>query len=212
MGDDKTLKDDFVLGGQTIQVDSRDEAGDIMFGLSTNLPTASDGFAAGARLRVTSENAVYQNIGDSSTSNWELVDGATQETELQFVDVTITRAEILALNTTPKTIVPAAGAGLAVVVDSIQMFNDYNTVAFAFSGDLEFRYTDGSGAKAAESAPEVAFCEASADAYYLSRGANTSPVVNAPVVAYAATADPTAPVANGEFKARVYYRVMPLLS
>ena len=53
----------------------------------------------------------------------------------------LTQAQILALNTTPITVVPAPGAAEAIVVDEVEIFHDYSTTQYAGGGDLEVEYT-----------------------------------------------------------------------
>lgn len=61
--------------------------------------------------------------------------------------VTISSAEILALNSTPKELIAAPWAGYIVDVRSITAFLDYNGAAYATYTTLDFRYTNWSGAK-----------------------------------------------------------------
>lgn len=77
-------------------------------------------------------------ISDSST-----VKAALQEVETgiesiqQSVSGTISSAEILALNATPKELIPAPGAGYAIVVDEIQMMLDYGSATYVRDGANE---------------------------------------------------------------------------
>lgn len=48
--------------------------------------------------------------------------------------VTITAAELLAANTTPVTLIPAQGAGLAIVVNEISLSMVYGTATYATNG------------------------------------------------------------------------------
>lgn len=66
--------------------------------------------------------------------------------------VTLTSAQILALNATPITVLAAPGAGLVTLVNRVTA---YKAAGTAYSGiatgeDLAIRYTDGSGAIAAQ--------------------------------------------------------------
>src|SRR5216683_3942034 len=63
------------------------------------------------------------------------------------VQVSLSSAQILALFTTPVTLVGAPGAGKVIVVEHIILKMITTATAYATGGALEFRYTDGSGAK-----------------------------------------------------------------
>ncbi len=106
------------------------------------------------------------------------------------INPTLTSASILALNTTPLTILPAPGAGNYYVIEEASASIDFNSAAYAAGGDLQLRYTDGTGAIVA-SFPE-AFVEATADdARFNGQQAMVDVAINAPIVAFAATSDPT---------------------
>jgi hypothetical protein len=71
---------------------------------------------------------------------------ATAGSAPQVASGTITAAEMLALNATPKLLIAAPGAGKTIIVDEIQLFLDYNSAAYAgiASGeDLAIRYATG---------------------------------------------------------------------
>jgi len=126
----------------------------------------------------------------------------------QVATVEVSSAEILDLNSTEKELIAAPGAGKAIVIDEVVAFHDYGTATYAFSGDADIRYTDNSGDKAADSLAHVAFGEATADAYQVSKGLTVAPVANAPVVLHAASADPT--TGDGTFTLYIRYRVLDL--
>lgn len=58
------------------------------------------------------------------------------EKGLQYAEGVITSAEILALFTTPKTLIPAPGAGKVIEFISAIMILDYNSAAYATNGNL----------------------------------------------------------------------------
>lgn len=124
---------------------------------------------------------------------------------LQFVDFTLSAAQMDALNATPITVVSAPAAGSMIMVDSIYLFNDFNTAAFELgAGVLEFRYTDAVGAQVVTDFPN-SFVESGADASRLHKSIDVVPVDAAPIVAHA-SADVTA--GDGQIKGRVYYRIV----
>lgn len=102
----------------------------------------------------------------------------------------LTTAQVLALNTTPITLVAAPGAGYGIVVHRITGSVDYNSAAYATNVTLEFRYTDGSGTKV--TADQGALIDATADKIVTTAGIEAATVVtaNAAVVVRTATGNP----------------------
>lgn len=110
--------------------------------------------------------------------------------------VLIPTADVLQLNTTPYELLAAPGAGLYREIHEIRAFLSYNSVAYTGANNVEFRYTDGAGAKVSDDLP-VANLNAAAD--QMVRLAGASPVLmvaNAPLVASVPTADPGAGDSN----------------
>lgn len=66
--------------------------------------------------------------------------------------VTITSAQLLALNATPQELVPAPGAGFALIFRGMQVQKPAGTAyaGIAAGEDLSVKYTDGSGAEQGE--------------------------------------------------------------
>lgn len=143
--------------------------------------------------------------------------GAGLPTNLvRYVDVTISSAELLALNATPKQLVAAPGANLALVFEGAVAFYDYGTAAYAgiaAGEDLSVKYTDGSGA-AVGGCETTGFLDGTADAtrYILPTAAASgvsqiTPVANAALVAHLLSGEIT--TGDSPIKMRVYYRVVP---
>lgn len=128
---------------------------------------------------------------------------------IQFVDVTLTAAQILALNTTPITLVAAPGSGLVTLVDSVFARLVYNSTTYSCNASgAALKYTDGSGAAVGISLTQ-AFIQSSSGTNYLHvRGGATAlvPVANAVIVIQAASSDPT--TGNSLINIRTYYRVV----
>lgn len=105
-------------------------------------------------------------------------------------DTTITSAQLLALNTTPITLIAAAGAGKIIVPKRATLFLEYGTAAYdgiAAGEDLAFRYTDGSGNQVGTVETDP-FLTATADAYRVVEFSGTYiPVVNAALVLHMLT-------------------------
>lgn len=132
-----------------------------------------------------------------------------------FIDVTVSSAELLALNATPKTLV-AAVPNAALIFEGAVAYMPYNSVAYngvAAGEDLSIKYTNGSGA-------EVAQCEATGFVdqttnqlrYIRPQAAATgssaiTPVANAALVLHMLVGEIA--TGNSVLKLRVYYRIVP---
>lgn len=127
--------------------------------------------------------------------------------------ITVTTEELLALNTTPKALVAAPGAGKAIVPVDALMFLDYATTAYdgiAAGEDLAMRYTDGSGNIAAQ-VETTGFLDASADAHRAAVFSGLiTPTANAALVLHMTSGN----IATGDspLKVQVRYRIVDLLT
>lgn len=126
--------------------------------------------------------------------------------------VTLTSAQILALDTTPITLVAAPGAGYAIdVLDCVGILNFLASGGVAYTGtnDLALYQTNGSGAVLSAAFPHATFMNGSAsNLYKVDAVANNVVVANAAVVAFVPTANPAA--GNGTITLDVAYRVVKL--
>lgn len=135
------------------------------------------------------------------------------DTGIVTANVTITTAELLALNAAPKTLVAAPGAGKALILIDAQMELTYNSAAYdgiAAGEDLEIRYTDGSGQLVA-TVETTGFLDAVADAYrhaYPAAAAAIVPAANAALVMNLASGEIA--TGNSPLKVRVRYREITL--
>jgi hypothetical protein len=125
------------------------------------------------------------------------------------IDVTISSAEMLALFTTEKTLVPAPGTGKCIIVDSVYSTIDYNSAAYviAASDTMNIKYSGGSTvAQLTE-----AYLESTADARQAQQALTTAvtPLANTAVTAKMSTTNPT--TGDSEVKIRVYYRIVDSL-
>lgn len=122
--------------------------------------------------------------------------------------VHLTSAQILALYSTPITLVPAPGAGYAVIIERIVGKATYSTAAYTGSNNLEFRYTNGSGAKVATDVEEAFINVASGTLLTSVAGleAEFAPVANAAVVVCVPSQNPAA--GSGVIDLTVMYRLV----
>jgi hypothetical protein len=127
---------------------------------------------------------------------------------LRKQSTTLTSTQILALNTTAISIVPAGGADTIIVVDKIVAVLDYGTIAYTGGNALEFRYTNSSGVKVATDLAAASFLNLTADAFATSGGVEAQAIAaaNAAVVVWVPTANPAA--GNSTLDLHVYYRIV----
>jgi hypothetical protein len=105
--------------------------------------------------------------------------------------VAMSAANIIGMRATPITIIAAPGAGKIIVVDSILLTMNRTATAFTGGGAVEFRYTNGSGAKVATDIAASVVTTGGAGtepAISSSPGVPSGGVANAPVVVTNATA------------------------
>lgn len=128
--------------------------------------------------------------------------------------VTVSSAELLALNAVPKQLVAAPGAGKLLVLEGAQrLWLDYNSVAYngiAAGEDLAIKYTDGSGVIAAQ-VETTGFLDQAADEHriiYPLADAAKEPVANAPLVLHMLVGEIA--TGNSPLKVRVRYRSVDL--
>lgn len=121
--------------------------------------------------------------------------------------ITLTSAQILALFTTPITVIPAAGAGTVIVVNKLVAKLPYVSTTYAGANALEVRYTNAAGAKATADLP-TSFLNSASTAYYKAIEASVAPVENSPVVVAIPTANPT--VGNSTIVLEIEYAVRKL--
>ena len=131
------------------------------------------------------------------------------ESTVQYAEVEISAAEILDLFGTPKELVAAPGAGKLLEFISLLLAYDWGTVAYTIgtAGNLQVKYTDGSGVAASTTRAATGFLDEVADAVSSldKLEATVEPAVNAPLALTVATASPTA--GDSPIHARVAYRV-----
>ena len=132
---------------------------------------------------------------------------------LKTATVTVSSAELLALNATPKTLLAAPGAGKALILVAAELWLDYATTAYggiAAGEDLAIKGTDAAGATLA-TVETTGFLDATADAFRYVEPTTTAartPVANAPLVLHLLTGE----IATGDspLKLRLLYREITL--
>lgn len=131
--------------------------------------------------------------------------------------VTVTSAQLLALNATPISIVAAPGAGLAILPYLILLTKAAGTAyaGIAAGEDLVLKYTNGSGGQCSSVIETTGFLDqttaqirsARAPASTGSTAGDTTPVANAAVVLHLLSGEIT--TGNTDLLVRCYYQVIP---
>lgn len=130
-----------------------------------------------------------------------------------FKTVTVSSAELLALNATPKSIIAAPGAGIAIVPTRMAIYKPAGTAyaGIAAGEDLVLKYTNGSGAQVTGVVETTGFLDqTTAQTRYVGMPGSTSttaadvtPVANAAVVLHLLSGEIT--TGNSALYVRVWY-------
>lgn len=158
------------------------------------------GAAIGATIINSTTGDTFTNIGTALAPTWA-PEGGSKE-------VSLSSANLLAMNATPVTLIAAPGANRVTIVEDILFKMTRTATAYANGGALEFRYTDGSGQKVTADLASTVLTTAGAATTYtkvLGIEASMVPVVNAAIVITNATA--AFITGTGTAKAYIKYRV-----
>jgi len=138
--------------------------------------------------------------------------GAAAAGDLSHSDVTVSSAEILALNATPKTLVPPPGLGKAILFSHSVFFLDYNSAAYggiAGGEDWCVRFTNGSGDEVSPDIETTGWLDQTSDQTryaYAEASKSITPVANAALVLHQKVGEIT--TGDSPVKVRTYYRTI----
>lgn len=131
---------------------------------------------------------------------------------LRSATVTITSPQLLALFTTPITIVAAQGANTVIQIAETVIQYVYNSVVYTINGstNLTLNYTNAAGAAISTTLATTGLIDQASNQVRILKNSttNVTPVANSPVVLSLATANPT--LGNGTLVVTVLYRVVPV--
>lgn len=166
------------------------------------LVATAAGSVSGPTTLYPGQSALYESDGVGTWYSHSLLPGTG------FVQVSLAAADIIAMRTTPVSLIPAPGSGKIVVIDHVTMKMVRTSTAFTGGGAVEFRYTDGSGAKVSADVSATLVTGAAGTAYSAVRGVTTelTPVANAAVVITNATGVFAAGTGTGQVS--IAYRVV----
>ncbi len=130
-------------------------------------------------------------------------------------EVTITSAQLLALNATPIEVVPAPGANQAIVPTLVALRKEAGTAYTAGAGeDVVLKYTNGSGDECSAQFDSGGFLDQTTEELRVGGGAPVAdglttlePVANAAVVAHLLVGEVTG--GTGDLHVRVEYNIIP---
>lgn len=198
-----------VVGRATIEELRQFLAGDRPLGGAAGvLLLDADGKAPADALDAAVIAGLVEGLIDPSAQ----VSGGIAVSPALYRDVTIATAAVKALNAAPAALVPAPGAGHALILVGALLFLDFATTAYdgiAAGEDLSIKYTDGSGVEVAQ-IEATGFLDAGADARRFVNplaAAAFAPAADAALVLHMLTGE----IATGDspLKVRTFYRIVP---
>jgi hypothetical protein len=187
-------------------------------GAPTNGVTLAKVASPGSLLSDSTNGVLYQQTGTLASPIWTnpigIAAGAVSSIKLaddiaHTVQVPLAAANIIAMRTTPVSLIAAPGSGKILIVESIVFKMVRTGTAFTGGGALEFRYTDGSGVKVSADIAATVVTTGGAGTEYNQVGgaaASSTPVANAAIVITNATAAFAA--GTGTAQASIKYRIV----
>jgi len=149
------------------------------------------------------------NTGNFPNTNQRLTNKAENRRDMKYVKVTLTNAQMLALNTTPITVVSGI-TNFVHIVDSVYATCPAQTTGATIGSatGIVLKYTNGSGTSVTNSMPVTGFIDQTTLQQSFAIGVTGHlPTTGAPVVAYMAGGNVTG--MTGTVSMRVYYRTFP---
>jgi hypothetical protein len=135
---------------------------------------------------------------------------AATEGDLLVANVTITSAQLLALNAVPKTLISSPGSNKAIVVEKVIAYKASGTAyaGIATNEDVAIRYTDGSGTVLATLETTGFLDQTSAQTRVAvpTTTANLTPTADAALVAHMTSGEIT--TGDSDLKLRILYRII----
>lgn len=130
-------------------------------------------------------------------------------------DVVVTSAQVLALNATPVTIIPAPGANLALVFEGAVIHKPAGTAyaGVAAGEDLSVKYTDGAGLEVAQCEATGFLDQATAETRYVrphtaaTAASQLTPTANAALVLHLLVGEII--TGDSDLHVRYLYRIVP---
>lgn len=188
-----------------LAITTTNDAETMVLGHSTvdSITLATDG-AGTAEVALPAGSIDSTEILDATIASADIAQGV-----IQYAVVEVSSAEILALFTTPKELVAAPGANKSIEFISAFIAYDKGATTYTIngSGDMQVKYTNGSGAAASSTRATTGFIDQAGDqvSQLEKVGGTVVPVVNAAIVLALATANPT--LGDGTLHIKVAYRV-----
>lgn len=161
-------------------------------------------------MQVTNPTAGAAAVADGVTITGAGTAGSPFVSHILSNTVTLTSAQILALNATPVTIVPAPAAGMIIVPIGIYVQYNFNTIAYT-GGDRLFFFYAGAGNTGVAPELDGLVTAPASSSHGFSAGASvgvghlgddTASAILVQGIAYAA--------GNGTLKIVTYYQIVPV--
>lgn len=131
---------------------------------------ASGGVQVNGTTVITSAGAITADIQATAGSigTAELASNAVTSAKLdvatiQYAEVSLTDANMVALRATPITLVAAPGAGKMIEFVSAELFFDYTGAYTETADNMAIKYNNGSGTAVSETIEATGFVDATAD-------------------------------------------------
>ena len=124
---------------------------------------------------------------------------------IQYADIIVSSAEILALYTTPKELVPAPGAGKVIEFLSAVFFLDHGGTDYAAGGALVIQTVTGD-TSVSDSVAAATLVNAAADAYVVAQALSAEVALDVNQGLELTNADAVHTTGNGILRVHVAYR------